>query len=84
MKVIFIQDVTNVAKAGDVKEVPSGYGRNYLLPKKLAVLADSTATMQHAQALIKEQRRSGRQTRRTDGFGKRTGWERDYSQSTCR
>jgi large subunit ribosomal protein L9 len=56
MKVIFIQDVTNVAKAGDVKEVPSGYGRNYLLPKKLAVLADSTATMQHAQSLIKEQR----------------------------
>ena len=56
MKVIFIQDVPNVAKAGDIKEVPSGYGRNYLLPKKLAVLADSTATMQHAQALIKEQR----------------------------
>ena len=56
MKVIFIRDVTNVAKAGDIKEVPGGYGRNYLLPKKLAVLADSTATMQRAQALIKEQR----------------------------
>lgn len=56
MKVIFIRDVVNVAKAGDIKDVPNGYGRNYLIPKKLAVLADSTATMQHAQALIKEQR----------------------------
>ena len=56
MKVIFIRDVTNVAKAGEIKEVPDGYARNYLLPKKLAVLADSTATAQRTQALIKAQR----------------------------
>lgn len=56
MKVIFIRDVTNVAKAGDVKDVPSGYARNFLIPKKLAILADSQATTQHAQTLIKEQR----------------------------
>ncbi len=56
MKVIFIRDVTNVAKAGDIKNVPDGYARNYLIPKKLAILADSQATTQHAQALIKEQR----------------------------
>jgi len=56
MKVIFVQDVPNVAKAGEIKEVPSGYGRNYLIPKKLAIVADSTASMQHAQAKIKEAR----------------------------
>ena len=56
MKVIFTQDVPNVAKAGDIKEVNSGYGRNYLLPKKLAIIADSSASMQHAQAQIKIQR----------------------------
>ncbi|MEE8419144.1 MAG: 50S ribosomal protein L9 [Dehalococcoidales bacterium] len=39
MKVIFIQDVTNVGKAGEVKEVTNGYGRNYLIPKNLAVMA---------------------------------------------
>lgn len=39
MKVVFLQDVTNVAKAGEVKEVAEGYSRNYLLPKKLAVIA---------------------------------------------
>jgi large subunit ribosomal protein L9 len=39
MKVVFIEDVHNVAKAGDIKEVADGYGRNYLLPKKLAVVS---------------------------------------------
>jgi len=56
MKVIFIQDVPNVAKAGEIKEVPIGYGRNFLVPKKLAVVADSTTSMIHAQAKIKEGR----------------------------
>ena len=39
MKVIFLEDVPNVAKAGDIKEVADGYGRNYLLPKKLALVS---------------------------------------------
>jgi large subunit ribosomal protein L9 len=39
MKVVFLQDVTNVAKAGDTKEVADGYARNFLLARKLAVLA---------------------------------------------
>ena len=39
MKVVFLQDVPNVARAGEVKEVADGYGRNYLLPRGLAVLA---------------------------------------------
>ncbi|MFC1906412.1 50S ribosomal protein L9 [Chloroflexota bacterium] len=43
MKVVFIQDVSNVARAGDIKEVASGYGRNFLIPQKLALLASSPA-----------------------------------------
>jgi large subunit ribosomal protein L9 len=39
MKVIFLEDVPNVAKAGDTKEVADGYGRNFLLPKKLALVS---------------------------------------------
>jgi large subunit ribosomal protein L9 len=39
MKVIFLEDVPNVARPGDVKEVSDGYGRNFLIPRKLAVLA---------------------------------------------
>ena len=41
MKVIFLDDVPNVGRAGDVKEVKNGYARNFLLPKKLAVAATS-------------------------------------------
>ena len=43
MKVVFLQDVPKVANAGEIKEVADGYGRNYLIPKNLAVLADSAA-----------------------------------------
>jgi large subunit ribosomal protein L9 len=43
MKVIFLQPVSNVAKAGDVKEVADGYARNFLLPKKLALRATPDA-----------------------------------------
>jgi large subunit ribosomal protein L9 len=44
MKVIFLQDVPNVARAGEIKEVADGYGRNFLIPKKLALLATPSAT----------------------------------------
>ncbi len=43
MKVVFLEDVPNVAKAGAIKEVADGYGRNFLLPKKLAVVASPGA-----------------------------------------
>ena len=44
MRVIFLEDVPNVARAGEIKEVANGYGRNFLIPKKLALLANSPAT----------------------------------------
>ena len=44
MKVVFLQDVPSIAQAGETKEVADGYGRNFLIPKKLAVLADKAAT----------------------------------------
>ena len=46
MKVVFLQDVPHVAQAGEVKEVADGYGRNFLIPKKLAALAHPQATSQ--------------------------------------
>jgi len=44
MKVVFIEDVPDVAEVGQIKDVADGYGRNYLIPRKLAVLADARAT----------------------------------------
>ena len=39
MKVLFLQDVRPTARAGDVKEVKDGFGRNYLIPQGYAVIA---------------------------------------------
>lgn len=39
MKVLFITDVANHGRAGEIKEVAEGFARNYLLPKGLAVIA---------------------------------------------
>jgi large subunit ribosomal protein L9 len=46
MKVILLQDVENLGKEGDVVEVRRGYARNYLLPRKLAVLATEASISQ--------------------------------------
>jgi large subunit ribosomal protein L9 len=39
MKIILKQDVDKLGKAGDVVKVATGYGRNYLIPMKIAVEA---------------------------------------------
>ena len=39
MKVLFLEDVSGTAYAGDIKEVRPGFARNFLLPKMLAVPA---------------------------------------------
>jgi large subunit ribosomal protein L9 len=43
VKVIFIEDVSGVARVGQTKVVADGYARNFLFPRRLAVLADSQA-----------------------------------------
>ncbi|MEE9249193.1 MAG: 50S ribosomal protein L9, partial [Dehalococcoidia bacterium] len=52
MRVVFLEEVTNVAKAGDVKEVKNGFARNFLFPKNLAVLA-TPDQMRRVEALKK-------------------------------
>lgn len=39
MKVIFIKDVSSQVKRGQIKNVADGYARNYLLPRKIAIIA---------------------------------------------
>jgi large subunit ribosomal protein L9 len=46
MKVLLLKDVYKLGRAGDVKRVADGYGRNYLLPHQLAVLATPGALKQ--------------------------------------
>ncbi|GAB4528211.1 MAG: 50S ribosomal protein L9 [Anaerolineales bacterium] len=46
MKVLLLQDVYKLGRAGDVKKVANGYGRNYLIPQGFAVLATAGALRQ--------------------------------------
>jgi large subunit ribosomal protein L9 len=43
MKVLLLKDVYKLGRAGDIKRVADGYGRNYLLPQGMAVLATTEA-----------------------------------------
>jgi large subunit ribosomal protein L9 len=43
MKVLLLKDVYKLGRAGDVKRVADGYGRNYLLPQGMAILATPEA-----------------------------------------
>ncbi|MCZ2127025.1 MAG: 50S ribosomal protein L9 [Anaerolineales bacterium] len=49
MKVLLIKDVYKLGRAGDIKKVADGYGRNFLLPQGLAVLASEGAVKQVAK-----------------------------------
>lgn len=44
MKVIFLEDVPRIAKSGEVKDVAEGYGRNFLIPRRLAAPVSSGVT----------------------------------------
>ena len=57
MKVIFLEDVPNIARAGEIKEVANGYGRNFLIPRKLALPA-KPQDMKAIEAQIKERART--------------------------
>lgn len=46
MKLILTNDVDPLGKRGDVVDVANGYARNYLLPKKLAIVANDGALEQ--------------------------------------
>jgi large subunit ribosomal protein L9 len=46
MKVLLTKDVYKLGRAGDIKKVADGYGRNFLLPQGLAVLATAGALKQ--------------------------------------
>ncbi len=57
MKIILLQDVEGLGKAGDLKEVANGYARNYLVPRRLAAGATPGLDRKPHPAHCSEQRR---------------------------
>ncbi|MEX2033302.1 MAG: 50S ribosomal protein L9 [Candidatus Colwellbacteria bacterium] len=57
MKVILLQDIKSLGRAGDVKNVSDGYARNFLLPRNLVKLATPAAEkeLNSEKAKIEEQ-----------------------------
>ncbi len=54
MKVILREDVEKLGKAGDIVKVADGYGRNFLIPRNLAVPADvrNVRALEHDKRVI--------------------------------
>ena len=71
MKVILTKDLDNLGKAGALVEVKTGYGRNYLLPRQLAVLATAKNIRQldHAKSGILA--RAAKEKQNMDAMAKR-------------
>ncbi len=61
MKVILQKDVKNLGKKGEIVEVAEGYGRNFLLPRGLAVEATAGNLRQVEQQKKVEAARSARE-----------------------
>ena len=57
MKLILTADVPNLGAPGDIVEVKDGYGRNYLLPRSLAIVATRGAEKQVAAIKRSQQAR---------------------------
>ncbi|MFH1647155.1 MAG: 50S ribosomal protein L9 [Chloroflexota bacterium] len=67
MKIIFVTDVAGQGKAGEVKEVAEGYGRNFLVPKGLAIIA---TTGKEKEANLLARQLAHRQAKTADEFSK--------------
>jgi len=70
MKVILCQDVANLGKMGASVKVADGYARNYLLPRKLAVQADSASAKQIEHELRIIRRREEKERTALQQFAK--------------
>ncbi len=57
MEVILLQDVSKLGKENDLVKVKPGYARNFLIPRKLAVVADEAARKQLAERNKQDARR---------------------------
>ncbi|HZT06963.1 MAG TPA: 50S ribosomal protein L9 [Chloroflexota bacterium] len=71
MKVVLRKDVPSLGRAGEVKEVSDGYGRNYLIPRGLAAIASKTAVQNVEAHKAAESRQQARLAAEHEALAKR-------------
>ena len=73
MRVILLQDVEGLGKAGDLKDVANGYARNFLLPRRLAAGATPELLANHQQRVAAVQRKIEKQAEQNRQQAERLG-----------
>ncbi|MBR0296174.1 MAG: 50S ribosomal protein L9 [Paludibacteraceae bacterium] len=61
MQVILVQDVANLGYKNDIVKVKDGYGRNYLIPNKLAIIASESNVKQLNENLKQQAKKLAQQ-----------------------
>jgi large subunit ribosomal protein L9 len=57
-KLLLVQDVVDLGRSGEIVSVKPGYARNFLVPKRLAVVADKGTLRMQARLLEERQKRA--------------------------
>lgn len=71
MKIILTRDVPNLGQSGDVKDVATGYARNYLIPKGLAAKATTGALKEFKRQRVSVGHREERLAARAEALAQR-------------
>jgi large subunit ribosomal protein L9 len=73
MKIILLQDVEGLGKAGDLKDVANGYARNFLVPRHMAAGATPGLIANRTQRIASEQRKQEKQAESNRQLAERLG-----------
>ena len=71
MKVVLTQDIKDIGKAGQVKDVADGFARNYLLPRRLAVPATASQLKRLAEQQAIQARHQAKAEQEAGKLGER-------------
>lgn len=54
MKILLLKDVKSLGKKGEIKDVSDGYGKNFLIPKDMGIIATDSVIKQQESKIKKE------------------------------